>query len=510
MIKTLSRIFHSAYFLVLLAVIAAVCATLCGNRLELPLRLAEYDPVSIPAGAFLLLAVGYGYYIFSKGKADLSGKQINILYAAAALLITAVQLFIIFELKNIPTSDSRFIDNAARAYAQGRDFSDAVQATEKHTTYFYQFPNNWAVLMILSVFYKAVNAVMGEIPVYAAGLLNTAFIQLGLFFMFKCARLVFKNNRKTALCIILMLGYAPLYTYSCYLYTDSLSMPFVSAAVYLVIKAVKAESTKGFFGLCAAAAAVTAAGYSVKGSLAVIIIASIIYLAANVPVKRFIPAAAMLIAATVVFNSVVIHGIAIGSGIATEEKLDAYRFPMTHWVMMGLKNEGGFDVDDHNFTKYQPDYETRKKESIRVIKERISESSAGDMSLHIFKKLGFTWGDGTYYIKNHIRSARNGTLKYIIGKGTKALIYFQSYHLMIILAMAASVLSGIRNGGKSSMSYIRLAVFGITVFLLIWETRSRYLFNFIPLMLIMAADGIAYAPSAAEKILNKRKDPQIS
>ncbi len=76
---------------------------------------------------------------------------------------------------------------------------------------------------------------------------------------------------------------------------------------------------------------------------------------------------------------------------------------------------------------------------------------------------------------------------------------------MILIAMALSIISGAFKGKSDSMAYVDLAVFGLALFLMIWETRSRYLFNFIPLMIIMAANGINFA---SDKIMNfhKRKN----
>ncbi len=491
MMKNLSRIFHWVYLALFIVIITAVCMTYCGNMMNIPLKIVEFDFKGIFIGIFMTTAAVILYGTF-KDKITIDKRRINIIYAIAAVIMAAVQIFLVFELKNVPFSDSGFIHNTATEYAKGADYSQAVTATDRHTTYFSQFPNNWAFLILLSNYYKLIYTLIGEIPLYAAGLLNTAFIQIGMFFFYKCLRLIFEDNRKTALCVLLMLGYAPLYTYSSYCYTDSISLPFVTAAVYLLIKAKRAESAKPYFGFITAAGLVIAVGYSLKGSIAVVLVASVIYLAVNLPLKRWLPALGIIAALLMIFNMVLLHGYAISRGISSEEQLDKYRFPMVHWVMMGLKDEGGFDVKEHNFTKFQSDYQTRNANARKAIKQRLSEMSAADMCEHIGKKLGFTWGDGTYYVNHHLYKAENNFTKYLICRGTKSLLYFQSYHFMILVTMALSVLSGAFKGDKNSMAYIRLAVFGLTLFLIIWETRSRYLFNFIPLMLIMAADGIDF------------------
>lgn len=498
MTKYLTKSFHWVYLTIFAVILTAVCLTYCGNIMDVPLKIAEFDFKGIFIGIFMAFAAVILYMVL-RAKIKIDDRRINILYVISAAIMAAVQLFLIFKLKNEPFSDCAFIHNAACEYAKGADFSQAVTATAKHETYFSQFPNNWAMLILLSKYYKLIYALKGRISVYDAGFLNTTFIQAGLFFLYRCMRLIFRDNRKTALGILLMLGYAPLYTYSAYCYTDSMSLPFVTAAVCLVIKAKRAENAQSFFGYTAAASLAIAVGYSIKGSLIVILAASAIYLAANLPLKKWIPALGIMAAVLMIFSSIV-HSYGVNSGISTEKQLAAYQFPTVHWIMMGLKDEGGFDVDEHNFTKFQPDIETRRIKAKEVVKERLHDMSAADMGGHLMKKLGFTWSDGTYYINHHLKNAQEGFVRSLIVNGRKALLYFQSYHFMILTAMAISLISGAFRGKSDSMAYVRLAVFGLTLFLMIWETRSRYLFNFIPLMLIMAADGIDLA---AKKILKK-------
>ena len=212
MTKKLTKVFHWAYLVLFIMILLAVCLTYCGNLMHLPLKIDEFDFKGIFAGIFMT-ALAIILYAVLNSKIKIDSRRINILYAVAASLMFTVQLFLVFELKNVPFSDCGFIHNAACEYAKGTEFSQAVTATVKHETYFSQFPNNWAMLILLSNYYKLIYAFKGGISVYDAGLLNIVFIQIGLFFMFRCMKLIFKDDRKTALGIFLTLGYAPLYTY---------------------------------------------------------------------------------------------------------------------------------------------------------------------------------------------------------------------------------------------------------------------------------------------------------
>ena len=51
------------------------------------------------------------------------------------------------------------------------------------------------------------------------------------------------------------------------------------------------------------------------------------------------------------------------------------------------------------------------------------------------------------------------------------------------------------------MLVLRIALFGIILFLSIWECNSRYLVAFIPVLIMTSADGIFMT---REKIKNKK------
>ena len=47
---------------------------------------------------------------------------------------------------------------------------------------------------------------------------------------------------------------------------------------------------------------------------------------------------------------------------------------------------------------------------------------------------------------------------------------------------------GIKNGKIDGSLLFKIALFGLFLFLLIWETRARYVYSFTPLLLLIASD----------------------
>ena len=50
---------------------------------------------------------------------------------------------------------------------------------------------------------------------------------------------------------------------------------------------------------------------------------------------------------------------------------------------------------------------------------------------------------------------------------------------------------GIKEDKITIVSCFRLALFGLFIFLLIWESKSKYLVNFIPIIYLVSIDGIS-------------------
>ena len=63
--------------------------------------------------------------------------------------------------------------------------------------------------------------------------------------------------------------------------------------------------------------------------------------------------------------------------------------------------------------------------------------------------------------------------------------------LLLLLGIGLSVFCNFtERGWAREIQAVQLAVFGLFLFLLIWETRSRYLINFVPLFALLGIDGI--------------------
>ncbi len=183
-------------------------------------------------------------------------------------------------------------------------------------------------------------------------------------------------------------------------------------------------------------------------------------------------------------------------------------FPYVHWIMMGMNRPyseggtssgyGGFSGADYKYTKIYANKEIRKVADIVRIKERLQKFGLGGYAQFLIKKLEWTWTDPTFYAPEKL--GRKPVYSSIFhqwvlpneeGRHIPYLVIGQAVHG---LTLAMMLFGAVRAWCARSMDGFRmvmvLSCLGIMLFLLAWETRSRYLTFMIPIFLVMASDGL--------------------
>ena len=119
------------------------------------------------------------------------------------------------------------------------------------------------------------------------------------------------------------------------------------------------------------------------------------------------------------------------------------------------------------------------------------------MVKHLEDKIQFTWGDGVYFAPEKLKrepvkeSALHSWVLYDGRDYQKTYMYCSAVQLLLLAGILLSVLRNFLEKGRvREVQAMQLAVFGLFLFLLIWETRSRYLVNFVPVFLLLGMDGM--------------------
>ena len=282
----------------------------------------------------------------------------------------------------------------------------------------------------------------------------------------------------------------PLFAYSPILYTDTTTMIFPMAIMLLLYNYNESKSNARAWYLIGIGM-LGALGVILKTNIIIALVAVIIYIVCtNKIMKSLINNIIIILSFLVIFSFYKV----IANYVMPIDYNEA-GLPMTHWVMMGLKNNGAFNADDVEFTKSFNDKEKAKEANIDEIKKRLSHYGFKGYIEFLSRKTKFTWNDGTYYSINKLCRQPledNKVEEYVTGEKNHMLIYLaQMSHLVLITLIFISSIAAFKYGDKHKIvQCAQIAIFGVFLFLIIWETRSRYLVCILPMMMFAAIGGL--------------------
>lgn len=357
--------------------------------------------------------------------------------------------------------------------------------------YFALFSNNGPLFWFYTGYFHLLYWFGSQDFVYGLIILNSLMIDLSFFFLYLTARQLWGKRGALPLLGAAMLCPAFL-LYVPIAYTDTLTLPFVTGAAWLWLCA-RSRRMEGLPSgrWVAGALALTALGAVLKMSVAVLAFA----FALDLLVWWDGRGRLRLLAIGAACFATLWTGVNFASRAAMppfEEK----SVPFTHWIMMGLHGNGGYWDPDYELTLQYDTYEERLVFTQGEILRRLKEMGTEGLAKHCVAKLSYIISDGTCYAPEKLdRNHRGGeALNDFILKGGKysSFLYYGADGLQLcLLALCAvgSFLSFPRQ--QQQVTVFRIGVFGLLLFLLLWEARSRYLVNFLPLLLLCAADGLA-------------------
>lgn len=205
-------------------------------------------------------------------------------------------------------------------------------------------------------------------------------------------------------------------------------------------------------------------------------------------------------------------------------------FGMTHYLMMGLndKHDGVFIKSDADFSESITTNEERKKENIRVAKERIKEFGPIGLVKHTIRKSMVNFKDGTFAWWNEgdffgiELSIPNNPLTSFLRNiyydhGSLHMLFkviVQLFWMLVLIGNILQIFTVVSKEGALNKCHlvIALSLIGLTIFVMIFEARARYLYVYIPIYIISGIQGYQFLYnklnskiSSSEKMKNTRK-----
>ncbi len=439
----------------------------------------KLNPFIIILGVGILLVI---FYLLIKGFSKLS-KRTLILISIINFSVLLVLQFIFLRFFQVNPS-----------WDFGMVYNGALSQLDKFNYFSFYFvgyyPNNIPLLMVETLF-------MRFFKLFGVSDYLTPLIAINMFIIFVSLICTYwyiyrRYNLQTAtLFSFFFLLITPFYAYVPIVYTDTFSMVFPIVALLLYHQfyhdEIKNKKLLIILGIW------LAVGTLIKANVVILLIALLIHYFMTHHWKtwiRFTSMISIFFISTILIYKVMIYPY---NSMPRGET----GIPSTHWIMMGLNNPGGYDDNDAHFSMGLKNggksNEEIKENNIRVIKERIHDYGFTGMMDHFKQKINYTWSDGTYYsIRKLIREPliqNHPYADYVIGNQNKYFIYVsQISHITLIGLMLIGAFRLLRQKNLFE-SILTITIIGVFLFLLLWETRSRYLVLYLPIFLALAAYG---------------------
>lgn len=397
----------------------------------------------------------------------------------------------------------------------GDVFNLAVNVAETgsaKTTYLYQFPNNIGIALVYIVLFKIFKLVGITDYLSVAVLFNSCIVGISAILMYLITKKLFGNKKALMLLIILLLT-TPFYLYTAIYYTDTLSMFMILliAYTYIVVKNIKKENNiQKIIGYVMLTLFVFI-GIKIKITTIFIVIAYLIYAILNGEAKSEIRFLIIIIPTFIILT--VIYNIVINNTILKNKEItNQVKLPIEQWIVMGLKENGGFDQYEYEYMSKFQTYDEKKNAARQQIKEELMSYDANSFIKHLNSKLKYAWTDGTYFAPEKLRREPvNNTIihEFVLASGKYSQYYKyipQVMHMSMLIFIFLAICATIKENNFYDKNVIFfILMLGFIVFFLIWENRSRYILTCVPFLMIAQLKGIELCAKYKEEKLKKEK-----
>lgn len=347
-----------------------------------------------------------------------------------------------------------------------------MQLNSNELSYLAVYPWNYTILFTYVFIFRIFG--VGIFPLFLLGL---SCILGSIIFIYYSLRILCRNESLFIYQTILFLIF-PFLFYTVLAYTDVVALLFNSIIVYLLVRINYQFTLKNVLIL----SFVIALGSLFKITVFIFGIALMIVLGIRKKYKLlFLPLASLLIFRCVFFALVDFSNV---SYISTKEA----KTSILHYLYLGSNYDthGQYSDEDAHYA-YEltlESNEVRNKFYLGALMSRFEEMGFQKGSQLYLNKILDTWCDGFYFADIKLRRTPiyydelNEFLLY--GKGYGVLSNFTQIIQFILFFLLFYRTNKIRDI-DSEIDIFKLVFIGVFIYLLIFETRSRYLFSFIPI-----------------------------
>lgn len=435
-------------------------------------------------------------------------------FGGGLALLLALQLgsgFLL--LQNLTTSpfDTEAVLRTATELAQG-----TVPAL--YNDYFASVDTNVFCMFVLYWMYRPVYLLTGATaPAWAMGL-NVLCLFAAAVCVCGAAGLLWGRRGKAA-ALVLCLIFLPYYIFTAFVYTDTMAAPLVAGSLWAFLAL---ENRWGRLSRrarllgCAGLGILVGAAFLMKGNALLLYPAFAVYLALRpgflAGLRRALSSALAALLLFCLGSAAVIFGFNAykwNCGLLDLSLYESMHTPATHWIMMGLENDGAFNNESFTYTGRYPTIEEKKAANLARIRTNLEHllSSPQSLAWLFFTKAETDWADGLYTAPQMVNLApvqRTWLHEWFCVDGTHAGLtadFGQAVYWLLWAGAFAAAVRGIlnrRRTGDHGLFFCTICLLGNLAFLTLWEANARYPFCYSCCLLLFGAALLA-APRSEEQ-----------
>lgn len=451
--------------------------------------LIKSDRMMFSIGIALIIGI-YIWFVHVNEEREFFFERNYKYFLTAFLVIMGVLQFLGIErLRFTPSFDLDAIFGGAMQWVQTGTFAD-------YYDYFDWFPNNLGGLCFLYIIFKVFGSVSNDYFLIAA--LTNEVLILFTYTLISLAAAKLYGKRYGTLALIVSGCILPFQIMPDAFYTDSLSMVFPVLLFFIYLK-IEENENKGIWKWTVVFGVLATLGIFIKATVGIMVIAIGISLLLQKKWRIFLKAGMCFGIIYMVFTMCFQNYIY--SEHLNQEAAKIKNTPYYHWIMMGLSGEGSYNPEDYEFTRSFDNPEIRNEALKEEIKNRISEKGIVGMVSLYGAKLYRCLGDGTFGVSDFLDdNPKKETLlqQYVLYEGSKyntyrsiCNLFFYTCFILMTTGLFLNVKTGYEEqkiGWNASLT-TGMAVGGLLLFLVNWETSPRYITNYVPIIVLAAVGG---------------------
>lgn len=448
--------------------------------------------------------LGFGRSDFKGVKSRVSQQLLTHYYwwsfGILGLLMVIVPLFFMIHVPDAGHDWDFFIIFNATSKLHGQSFAHLPMTTNA-LGYFLRYPNN----QLFSILFNQTFAGLTEISlkIFVVTLVSSVLTSLALLASSLLVRIL-ADCRLAVLFNCCAAAFLPFYLYGAQLYTDTLTLPFVCLGLLCFVWAFKALSVLTKLLGFSLSVTFLLIGFTFKPTVLIVLIAELIFLLVNKKWKAFGVVLA-LFGVLVVAKDFGVKAIVSSDPVFSQENKERYSLPVMHWIAMSWAPEnktGGFKKAIRLYTEQFDTYQKKQIATKQLFLNNLKKMGVLGVFRQIGRKLIYTWAypdlNGLFYSLNHENPLIHRYFDYSpqtkVGNVTGFIFLKMAcfpYWAMVVWFMWRLIFKMMFHKYYWQQLWFILAVsvFGCTIFLILWEANSRYLYNFSPLMLALALYG---------------------